>query len=181
RRAGCCWGGVVGEGVAGGGGRASLDRLWALGAFDSVQVEEEEAPGGVRLRYRVSRQPFLEQLDFTGDLGLAAPDIAASAELALGGPADAERLERARLAVVARLRREGYLGATAKLDVSANPATNGRTVALVVAAGPQARVRNVTITGLVHAETRPLYRALAIEEGDRFRDRVLHDGARAVE
>ena len=56
--------------------RASLDRLWALGAFDSVQVEEEATPGGVRLRFRVSRQPFLEQLDFEGDLGLPPPDVA---------------------------------------------------------------------------------------------------------
>jgi len=161
--------------------RASLDRLWALGAFDSVQVEEEATPGGVRLRYRVSRQPFLEQIDFEGDLGLSAPDIAASAGLALGGPADQDRLERARLDVVTRLKREGYLGATATLNVRANPATNGRTVTLVVAAGPQARVRNVTITGLVHADAKPLYKALALEQGDRFRERALHDGTRAVE
>jgi outer membrane protein insertion porin family len=161
--------------------RASLDRLWALGAFDRVQVEEEDTPGGVRLRYRVSRQPFLEQLDFTGDLGVSAPDVAAAAGLALGGPADPDRLERARADVVARLKREGYLGATATLEARANPATNGRTVTVVVAAGPQARVRSVTITGLVHAEAKPLYKALGIAAGDRFRDRALRDGVRAVE
>lgn len=161
--------------------RASLDRLWALGVFERVQVEEVEAPGGVRLRYHVSRHPFLEQLDFTGDLGLDAPDLAATAGLALGGPADPERLDRARADVVARLKREGYLGATATLDVRANPATNGRTVAIVVAAGDQARVRHVEITGLVHAEVKPLYKALGLDEGDRFRDRALRDGVRAVE
>ena len=92
--------------------RASLDRLWALGVFDSVEVEEIEEPGGIRLRYRVTRRPLLEQLDWTGDLGLAAPDLAATAALALGGPADPERLARARTEVLARLNREGYLGAT---------------------------------------------------------------------
>src|SRR5262249_30230555 len=125
--------------------RASLDRLWALGVFDSVQVDEIEAPGGVRLRYRVTRHPFLEQLEWKGDLGLAARDLAATAALALGGPADAERLERARAEVVARLQREGYLGASARLEIQSNPATNGRTVAVVVDAGRQARVRHVTI------------------------------------
>ncbi|HET6898038.1 MAG TPA: outer membrane protein assembly factor BamA, partial [Vicinamibacteria bacterium] len=151
------------------------------GAFDSVEVEEETTPGGVRLRFRVSRQPFLEQLDYSGDLGLSPPDVAAAAGLALGGPADQERLERARVDVVTRLRKEGYLGGTAKLDVRANPATNGRTVTMMVAAGPQARVRNVTIAGLVHAEGKPLYKALGLDEGDGFRDRTLHDGVRAVE
>jgi outer membrane protein insertion porin family len=161
--------------------RASLDRLWALGVFDSVQVEEIEEPGGIRLSYRVTRRPLLEQLDWTGDLGLAAPDLAATAALALGGPADPERLARAQAEVLARLKREGYLGATATLEVRDNPATNGRAVTFVVAAGEQARVRRVEITGLVHAEAKPLYKALDLDDGDRFRERALRDGVRAVE
>ena len=76
--------------------RESLDRLWALGIFDSVEVESVEEPGGVRLRFRVSRRPFLESLTWTGDLGLDAPDLAGTAALALGGPAEPARLERAR-------------------------------------------------------------------------------------
>jgi len=161
--------------------RASLDRLWALGVFDSVQVEEIEEPGGIRLRYRVARRPLLEQLDWSGDLGLAAPDLAATAALALGGPADPERLARARGEVLARLKREGYLGATVTLEVRDNPATNGRAVTFVVAAGEQARVGHVEITGLVHAEAKPLLKALDLDEGDRFRERALRDGVRAVE
>jgi outer membrane protein insertion porin family len=161
--------------------RASLDRLWALGVFDSVQVEEIEEPAGIRLRYRVTRRPLLEQLDWTGDLGLAAPDLAATAALALGGPADPERLARAKTEVLARLKREGYLGASATLEVRDNPATNGRAVTFVIAAGEQARVRRVEITGLVHAEAKPLYKALDLDEGDRFRERALRDGVRAVE
>ena len=161
--------------------RASLDRLWALGVFDSVQVEEIEEPGGIRLRYRVARRPLLEQLDWTGDLGLAAPDLAATAALALGGPADPERLARARGEVLARLKREGYLGATVTLAVRDNPATNGRAVTFVVEAGKQARVGRVEITGLVHADAKPLHKALDLDEGDRFRERALRDGVRAVE
>ena len=39
--------------------RESLDRLWVLGIFDKVEVESVDEPGGVRLRFRVSRRPFL--------------------------------------------------------------------------------------------------------------------------
>lgn len=172
---------LVGQSLSRDRVRASLDRLWALGVFDSVQVEEIEEPGGIRLRYRVERRPHLEHLDWTGDLGLAAPDLAATAGLALGGPADPERLARARAEVLARLKREGYLGASAALEVRDNPATNGRAVTFVIAAGEQARVRRVEITGFVHAEAKPLRKALDLDEGDRFRERALHDGVRAVE
>lgn len=161
--------------------RDSLDRLWALGIFESVEVEAVDEPGGIRLRYRVSRHPYLERLDWTGDLGLAAPDLAATAALALGGPADPGRLERARSEVLARLKREGYLGATVELDVHEDPATNGRAAAFVVAAGKQARVGRAEITGLTRAEPEALRKALDLDEGDRFRERALRDGVRAVE
>ena len=161
--------------------RESLDRLWALGMFDKVEVDAVDEPGGVRLLYRVSRRPFLESLDWTGRLGLDAADLAATAALALGGPADPERLERARNDVLARLRREGYLAATVRLDVRENPATNGRAVTVVVDAGDEARVGRVEITGLVRAEVEPLRKALDLDEGDKFKERRLRDGVRAFE
>lgn len=161
--------------------RESLDRLWALGIFESVDVEMVPEPGGVRLRYRLSRRPHLESLDWTGDLGLAAADLAAAAALALGGPADPARLERARIDVLARLRREGYLGADARLDVRENPATNGRAVIFDVTAGKEAYVGRVDISGLARAEEKPLRKALGLSEGDVFRERPYRDGLRAFE
>jgi outer membrane protein insertion porin family len=161
--------------------RESLDRLWALGIFDKVEVESLDEPGGVRLRFHVTRRPFLESLTWTGKLGVDAADLAGSAALALGGPAEPERLERARSEVLARLRREGYLASTVRLDVRENPATNGRAVTIAVEAGKEARVGRVDITGLARAEDKPLRKALALGEGDKFKDRAFRDGVRALE
>jgi outer membrane protein assembly complex protein YaeT len=161
--------------------RESLDRLSALGIFDAIEVESVDEPGGIRLRFRVSRRPFLESLEWTGKLGLDAADVAGTAALALGGPAEPERLARARDDVLARLRREGYLAATVRLDVRENPATNGRAVTIAVEAGKEARVGRVEITGLARADEKPLRRALDLDEGDKFKDRALRDGVRAFE
>ncbi|HSF05430.1 MAG TPA: POTRA domain-containing protein, partial [Methylomirabilota bacterium] len=161
--------------------RESLDRVWALGVFATVEVEAVPEPGGVRLRYRVSRHPHLERLDWTGNLGLPAPDLAATARLALGGPADPERLERARSEVLARLKREGYLDATVALDVREHAATNGRAVMVQVAAGEPARVGRVELAGLARADAAALLKALGLAEGALFRERAWRDGRRAVE
>jgi outer membrane protein insertion porin family len=161
--------------------RESLDRLWALGIFESVEVDMVPEPGGVRLRYRVSRRPHVESVDWTGDLGLAAPDLSASAALAIGGPAEPERLERARSEVLARLRREGYLGAEVRVEARENVATNGRAVTFDVAAGKEAYVGRVEITGLVRADSKPLRKALGLEEGGVFRERPYREGIRAFE
>jgi len=161
--------------------RESLDRLWALGIFDGVEVESVEEPGGVRLRFRVSRRPFLESLTWAGDLGVDAPDLGGAAGLSLGGPAEPARLERARTEVLARLRRDGYLAAAVSLDVRENGLTNGRAVTIVVDAGKEARVGQLEITGLKRAEEKPLRKALALGPGDKFRDRKFRDGVRALE
>src|SRR5262249_2881911 len=96
-------------------------------------------------------------------------------------PAEPERLERARNGVLTRLRREGYLAATVRLDVRENPATNGRAVTMIVDAGTEARVGRVEITGLARAEDKPLRKALALDAGDKFKERALRDGVRAFE
>jgi outer membrane protein insertion porin family len=161
--------------------RDSLDRVWGLGGLERVEVEAVEESGGVRLIYHVTRHPHVERLRWTGVLGVAAPDLAATAALALGGPADQTRLERARDEVLGRLRREGYLGASVMLDVVANPATNGRAVTFVIAAGKPARIGDVEITGISRADASRVRKALDLEAGDVFRERALRDGVRAVE
>ena len=161
--------------------RESLDRLWALGIFESVEVESLEEPRGVRLRFHVSRRPFLESLKWTGDFGVDPPDLAGTAALALGGPAEPARLERARSQVLGRLQRDGYLTAAVRLDVRENAATNGRAVTIIVEAGKEARVGRLEITGLARAEERPLRKALGLGPGDKFTDRKFRDGVRAFE
>jgi len=161
--------------------RESLDRLWVLGIFDKVEVESVDEPGGVRLRFLVSRRPFLESLKWTGELGLDAADLAATAALALGGPAEPARLDRAQSEVLARLRREGYLAATVRADVRENPATNGRAVTMVVDAGKEARIGRLDLAGLARAEETPLRKALDLDPGDKFKERKLRDGVRALE
>jgi outer membrane protein insertion porin family len=161
--------------------RESLDRLWALGIFERIEVEMVPEGDGVRLRYHVSRRARVEQVEWTGDLGLAAADLAAAAALAIGGPAEPERLERARVDVLARLRREGYLGANVWVDARENPETNGRAVTFVVAAGFEAYVGRVEIEGLARADAKPLRKALGFSEGDVFRERPHREGFRAFE
>jgi len=161
--------------------RESVDRLWALGIFDRVEVEMVPEGEGVRLRYHVSRRARVERVEWTGDLGLAAADLAAAAALAIGGPAEPDRLERARTDVLARLRREGYLGANVWVDARENLETNGRLVIFVVAAGLEAYVGRVSIDGLARAEAKPLRKALGFSEGDVFRERPYREGLRAFE
>jgi outer membrane protein insertion porin family len=161
--------------------RDAVARLWALGLFDEVRVEEEPAPGGVRLRVHVLRRPWVRSVDFRGDLGLADVELGSAAGLALGGDATPARLELARQAMLERYRREGYFRARVQVESTPEPATNGRDVAFVVDSGERARVGAVGVRGIVRAPERLVRRALAVRTGDRYREAAVRDAAAELE
>ena len=162
--------------------RDVVARLWALGLFETVRVEEEPAaPAGVRLRFHVTRRPWVASLDFRGERGLPDVELAAAAGLALGGDASPARLEQARRAVLERLRREGYFGAGVDVESVLDAATNGRDVSFVVASGERARVGEVELRGLARAPARLARRAFGVEAGDRYREAAVREGAAELE
>ncbi len=50
--------------------RESLERLWALGLFADILVEEIDAPEGIRLRYHLTPRPLVRRIVWQGDAGL---------------------------------------------------------------------------------------------------------------
>ena len=76
--------------------RESLDRLWALGLFADILVEEIDAPEGIRLRYHLTPRPLVRRIAWRGDPGLDLAQLVAAASLAIGEEASPERLARAR-------------------------------------------------------------------------------------
>ena len=160
--------------------RESLDRLWALGLFDAIAVDERADGTGVRLVYRLRRRPWLAALTWTGNLGLDRADIAAATRLAPGGDADDATLARARERVLTLLRREGFLGARVEPEVAEERATNGRRVTFAIAAGERARVGSVRVTGAGRVPAREIAKAFGLAEGSRYRPRAVRDGAEAA-
>ncbi|MBI2218683.1 MAG: outer membrane protein assembly factor BamA [Candidatus Rokubacteria bacterium] len=162
------------------GVRDSLERLWALQLFSDVRVEEERAPGGVRLRYHLVRRPWVEQVDFTGDLEIDVAMLASAAGLAIGGDATAERLERARQALLGRYAREGFLDARVDVETRADARTNGRAVAFHVQAGERVRVGAVRVRGTARLSAGTIRSLLAVDEGDRYRADEVRDAVDAL-
>jgi outer membrane protein insertion porin family len=160
--------------------RESLDRLWALGLFDAIAVEERAEGTGVTLVYQVRRRPWLAGLAWTGDFGLDRADIAAATELAPEGDATDATIARARERVLTRLRREGFLGARVEPEITENRATNGRRVTFAIAAGRPARIGSVRVTGAQQVSARQIARAFGLDEGDRYREREVADRAEAA-
>ena len=92
--------------------RASLDRLWGLGLFSAIRVDEVPKPDGIVLRFVFTTRPLIRKISWEGEPGLDLAEVAAVAALAVGEEASPERLARAERDVLARYRENGYLAAT---------------------------------------------------------------------
>ena len=156
--------------------RESLDRLWALGLFDAISVDERADGDGVRLVYRLRRRPWLASLTWTGDLGVDRADIAAATRLAPAGAADDATIAGARERVLALLRREGFLGARVEPIVREDPVSNGRHITLSITAGRPTRLGRVSVTGAGRVPSGDIVKAFGLEAGDRYREREVKDG-----
>jgi len=127
--------------------RDSLSRLWSLGIFENIRVTEVRRSGGPLLQYHFDVRPFVKSVNWQGNAGLDEAQLAAAADLPLGGSAEPDRLERAREDVIARYAREGYFEATVEILGREDPATNGRDITFVLDSGEQYRVGRIEFDG----------------------------------
>lgn len=161
--------------------RAALARLWGMGLFSAIQVEEIAAPGGVRLRFVLTERVLIRRIAWEGKTGLDGAVVAAVAGLAIGEEASPARLTRARRDLLARYRREGYFAARVDIRTEAVAGRNEQDVTVVLDAGEQARLGEVRFTGDTALPMVELVRVSKLREGARYRESAARDGVRAVE
>jgi len=176
--------------------RESLNRLWSLGIFENVRVTEIQRAGGRVLQYHFDLRPYVRSLRWEGKPGLDEAQLAAVANLPLGGSAEAERLEKARQDLMARYQREGFFEARVQIDAAADPVTNGYDITFVLDAGEQFRVGQIEFDGANRVPEDVLARAFSgkrrfipIEfitgpfgqrSGRPYQERAVRDGIQAV-
>jgi outer membrane protein insertion porin family len=159
--------------------RRSIERLWSLGLFADIWVEEVLEPGGVRLRYHLALRPLIRRIDWQGEAGLDLGQLVGVAALAVGEEVSPDRLAQARDDLLALYRREGYLDARADIDTTGEGPS--RDVVVRLAAGVPARLGRVEIEGELGLPTAVVTRTLALRSGDRYREARVRDRVRALE
>jgi outer membrane protein insertion porin family len=161
--------------------RASLERLWGLGLFSSIRVEETSGPGGVRLRFEFTERPLIRRIAWEGKSGIDLGEVAATAALAIGEEASASRLAKAERVLLRRYRREGYFAARVTIRTEAVADTSDRDVTVVLDSGEQARVGEVRFEGDTGLPVEQLAKAAKVREGRPYQESLMREGTRAVE
>lgn len=128
---------------------ATIDRLYASGLYDDIQVDAEPSGNGVTLRFITQARKFIGHLGARGKISdpPSRGVILGDAQLTLGTAFDAEALETARKNIEEEMHQNGLYQAHVGVATIEDPDTHQVTIRLLVDAGKRARYEMPAITG----------------------------------
>jgi outer membrane protein insertion porin family len=127
----------------------TIDRLFATGLYEDVQVDAEPSDNGVSLRFVTRSRRFIGHVDAKGNISdpPSRSVILSEASLSLGAPFDADALNTARKNIEQLLRDNGLYEAQVGTATIEDPDTHQITIRFDVQAGKRAKYEMPVIRG----------------------------------
>lgn len=96
--------------------RRSFPKLWESGLFDDLKLEEESAPGGVRIVAIVKERPRVADLEFRGNKKLTTSQLKdklkeGKVEIRVGSPVSLADVSKGKAVLIDAYRAEGFRSA----------------------------------------------------------------------
>ncbi len=161
--------------------RASLERLWGLGLWSAIRVDEVPDRAGIRLRFEFTARPLIHRITWTGRAGLDLAEVVATAGIGVGDDASPSRLTQVERDLLARYRREGYLAARVDIRMDPVPDSSDQDVTVTLDAGDQARVGDLRFQGDTGVPPSQLEKSLKLREGRPYKESLVREDARTAE
>jgi outer membrane protein assembly complex protein YaeT len=147
--------------------RETLSHLTSLNRFEDVQVFQEPAAGGVRIRYVLFPLHPVDRMEFRGMLGVSEDDLRDVFTERFGAAPPASRAEEVAGAIRAFYQDRGYPSAQVVHRVEETHAPDRATLAFDIQSGPRAVIGRVEIDE-VDGTGRTVPGELALRSGDPY-------------
>jgi outer membrane protein insertion porin family len=148
--------------------RETLSHLTSLNRFEDVQVFQETAGAGVRLRYVLFPLHPVDRIEFRGELGMSEGEIRQTVSDRFGVAPGADRAEVVADALAAFYRDRGYTAASVTPQIEATHDPDRATMFLDIEAGQQMRIGRVDIDQVDGGTPPATADTLAVRAGDPF-------------
>ena len=123
--------------------RESITHLISLTRYEDVQVYEDAAPGGVRLRYVLVPTHPIDRLEFRGMLGLSEAALRRAVVQRFGNAPAASRADEVARALQMVYRERGYVQPTISPRIEITHKPDRASMVLEINAGPRAIIRDI--------------------------------------
>ena len=164
---------TVGEALSMRDVRETITHLTSLNRFDDVQVFEEAAEGGVRIRYILVPAHPVDRMEFRGMLGLSEADLRRDMTDRFGEAPSAGRAEEVADALRALYRDRGYPQAVVTTRIEETHDPDRATMAFVIRAGRRAMISRVDIDEVDATDRSVPPGDVAVRVGDPYDDEAI--------
>ena len=124
----------------------AIRTLFTTGQFDSVRVEQRDAPGKVILAIVVTERPLLVEWNVTGAERISPRDVRDRVRLVAGRPLDRAALTASAFSIDSMYRNEGYYGA--RVSTRTEPVDSGTVrVSFNIDEGQRVAISQVVVEG----------------------------------
>ena len=150
--------------------RSAIERLYATGRYQDIQVDVTPAPGGVAVRFITKPSWFIGTVNVDSKLSdpPTAGQMASAAQLSLGAPFDEEQLLVSEASIRKLLTADGYFQAQISHRLDYEPTYQQVKITFVIKAGKRRRYQAPEITG----DTSVLS-AKAVDKATKWRNFLL--------
>ncbi|MDA1183828.1 MAG: BamA/TamA family outer membrane protein [Acidobacteria bacterium] len=159
---------MVGEPLSMRSVRETLAHLTSLNRFEDVQVFQETAGAGIRLRYVLFPLHPVDRIEFRGELGLSEGELRQTVTDRFGAAPAADRAGLVAEAIVAFYRDRGHASAQVVPRIEATHDPDRATMVFEIQAGRQARIGQVEIEQVDGGRLLLVPAQLAVRAGDGY-------------
>jgi outer membrane protein insertion porin family len=156
--------------------RESIAHLYGMGRFQDVRVDATDTPsGGVSLRFELVPLRTVEDIAFTGNLGLSKGLLRRTITDRYGATPPFSRAADAVRLLESLYHDHGYLHATVKPVQGEGSGTGPTVLTFEIDAGPRASIGTVNIEGDPLTSPAAFQKRMRVEPGDPYEPPVLQE------
>lgn len=124
-----------------------LKRLYGLGYFTDVKIEQEDMEGGVKVIFLVVEKPVLSEIKIEGNHKIGKDALKKEMQSVTGDFVDQKRIRDDIESIKRLYEKKGFSGATIESTFDVNPDTNQATLKVQINEGLKLRIRKIQVIG----------------------------------
>lgn len=124
-----------------------IKRLYSLGFFERVWVEEEKTPAGIKVIFKVAEKPLLKNVIFEGNKRIHYRVLEKESEIKKGMFVDDREIKNATEKIKDLYVKRGYPLIEIKTQKEIDPKTNETTVRIIITESAQYKITSVDFKG----------------------------------
>ncbi len=145
-----------------------LKRLYGLGYFTDVRIEQESLGDGVRVVFVVSEKPILSDIKIEGNQKVRTGDIKKEMQSVLGDFLDQKRVRDDLDRVRKIYEKKGFSEAGVDSALDINPDTNQAILRVIINEGTKVRIKDVKVVGNESVKTGDIHKAMKTKKAAFF-------------